>query len=143
MVNTGTGGAINPTGSPIDFIFGGAAAKSTFALIRMLSGASKESREGHHSDPKFLGGDPKQPLTSMRQGLHRALHSDLNNYLVKVRDKFGNHMRPQRGNSGAKIRQNFSRNERLQALAEFYGGSGSKFRTAARDFFKQHPHLKP
>lgn len=36
----------------------------------------------------------------------------------------------------------FSRNERLNAVAEFYKGPGRKFKDAAKDFFKQFPHLK-
>ena len=52
-------------------------------------------------------------------------------------------MRPQRGNNGAEIRQNFSRNERLKALGEFYSGSGRKYHSASRDFYKQHPNLRP
>jgi len=48
-------------------------------------------------------------------------------------------MRPQKGNSGQKIRQNFSREERLKALKEFYRGPGAKYEEAAKDFFERHP----
>ena len=51
-------------------------------------------------------------------------------------------MRPQRGNSGADIWDNFTREERLQALAEFYKGPGAKYGDVAEDFFKQHPELR-
>ena len=36
---------------------------------------------GHHSDPKFMGGDPKQPLTNMKTADHIDLHRDMNAYL--------------------------------------------------------------
>ena len=52
------------------------------------------------------------------------------------------HMRPQRGNSGADIGINFTREERLQALAEFYKGPGAKYGDVAEDFFKQLPELR-
>ena len=46
-------------------------------------------------------------------------------------------MRPQRGNSGETIRNNFTEKERLQALAEFYKGPGAKYKEVAKDFFDQ------
>ena len=100
---------------------------------------------GHHSDPKFLGGDPKQPLTTLEDTIHRNLHKDMNDFLfgkTKVINGKTVHMRPQRRNSGAVIRRNFTRNERLDALAEFYKGIGSKYTEAVNDFFKLHPNLK-
>lgn len=39
-------------------------------------------------------------------------------------------------------RDNFTREERLNALADFYKGPGAKYPKAAEDFFKQHPGLK-
>lgn len=96
----------------------------------------------HHSDPVFLGGNPKQPLTILSASTHRSLHKDMNDFLRKQVDALGNHMRPQRGNSGAVIRGNFSPQARLDALANFYKQFGSKYQSAAADFFKQHPHLK-
>lgn len=95
----------------------------------------------HHSDPMFLGGSRKQPLTSLTQGDHAALHSDLNSFLRGRVDAFGNHMAPTRANPGALIRGNFTRAERLQTLADFYRGPGSKYEQAAIDFFSQHPGL--
>jgi RHS repeat-associated protein len=94
---------------------------------------------GHHSDPKFLGGDAKQPLTTLDDATHRALHKDMNGFLRTKTDEFGNHMRPQRGNSGDKIQQNFSRSQCIGALCEFYRGPGAKYDRAAADFLKQHP----
>ena len=99
----------------------------------------------HHSDPKFMGEDKKQKLTTLDEQTHRDLHKDLNDFLVK---KTGNvdgkdvYMRPQRGNSGKTIRKNFSLEERLQALAEFYKGPGAKYKEVAKDFFDQNEDLK-
>jgi RHS repeat-associated protein len=97
----------------------------------------------HHADPKFLGGDPAQELTEMPLAEHQALHRDLNAFLRDQEDEFGNHMRPQRGNSGGVIRGNFSRGERLDALAQFYSGPGARYGDAAASFFRQHPGLAP
>ena len=104
-------------------------------------GLSKSCTHGHHSDPKFMGGKKNQPLTTLSSATHKQLHNDLNDFLVKQKDAMGNHMRPQRGNSGARIRGNFTRAELLDALAGFYRQNNSKYPTAARDFFNQHPHL--
>ncbi len=103
--------------------------------------APKGGNHGHHSDPKFLGGEPKQKLTDMPAPDHRQLHKDLNDHLKTKTDEFGNHMRPQRGNSGAKIRENFTREQRLDATAEFYRKNAEKYPDAAKDFFDQHPKL--
>ncbi|MGB3410168.1 MAG: hypothetical protein WBA45_03135 [Microthrixaceae bacterium] len=96
----------------------------------------------HHSDPKFMGGAPKQPLTKLTDVEHKALHKDLNDFLRQQTDDFGRHMRPQRGNSGQIIRRNFTRDERLDALARFYSGPGAKYADAAEEFFTQHPGLR-
>jgi len=77
----------------------------------------------------------------LEEQVHKDLHKDLNDYLKNKTDSFGNHMRPQRGNSGQKIRQNFTRQERLEALRDFYRGPGAKYKDAANDFFNQHPGL--
>jgi RHS repeat-associated protein len=100
---------------------------------------------GHHSDPKFMEGDPKQKLTTLSQSDHIQLHRDLNTHLetkTKVIKGQTVSMRPKRGNSGATIRGNFSREERLDALAEFYHNNKSKYPDAHADFFAQHPHLQ-
>lgn len=90
----------------------------------------------HHSFPKFLGGKPKQELTPMLNSNHQALHKDMNDFLF-TKKKNGRHMRPQRGNSGSRIRNHFSKNEIINALTEFYKGPGAKYKEAARDFFHQ------
>jgi len=95
----------------------------------------------HHSDPKFMGGDPKQPTTPMKESEHQSLHKDLNEHLRNETNDKGQHMRPQKDNSGNEIRRNFERGERLDALKRFYEGFQNKYPDAARDFFNQHPEL--
>ena len=97
------------------------------------------SYQGHHSDPMFMGGRKKQPLTPLGTKTHQQLHKDLNKHLETYTDVMGNTMRPSSINPGRKIRRNFSRDERLQALSNFYKGPGAKYPKAAADFFKQHP----
>jgi hypothetical protein len=92
----------------------------------------------HHSDPKFLGGNPKQKLTKLDEKEHRQLHKDMNSFLRTKTNENGDHMRPQRGNSGRDIQENFTRDECLAALCEFYRGVGAKYENAAKDFFDQH-----
>lgn len=89
-----------------------------------------------------MGGAPRQPLTDIPVPEHHALHRELNEFLRGKVDELGNHMRPQRGNSAVDIQQNFSRKERLAAMAEFYKKNIGKYPDAARDFFSQHPHLQ-
>jgi RHS repeat-associated protein len=102
-------------------------------------GKTAEGIVEHHSDPKFLGGDPKQPLTDLPESVHTELHSDMNDYLRQQTNEAGDHMRPQKGNPGSEIRSNFTREERLSALANFYK---ENYPQAAQDFFKQHPEFK-
>ena len=101
--------------------------------------AEAAETEWHHSDPKFMGGEKKQGLTEMEKGEHKQLHKDLNEHLKGIKDSRGNHMRPQKGNSGATIRKNFTREQRIQAMKDFYKGPGANYAPAAKDFFKQHP----
>ncbi len=98
-----------------------------------------EEIELHHSDPKFMEGNSKQELTPMEKGEHQQLHKDLNEHLKDIKDNKGNHMRPQRGNPGRVIQRNFTRQQRIQAMKDFYKGPGAKYTQAAKDFFKQHP----
>ncbi|MFV0445925.1 MAG: hypothetical protein ACK5Q5_20290 [Planctomycetaceae bacterium] len=108
--------------------------------------AKPKKVEEHHSDPVFMGGAKNQPTTKMPQGTHRgqgsSLHNDLSKFLKDKTDAAGNNMRPGPGNSGADIRGNFTRQQRLDAMADFYKTFGNKYPDAARDFFNQHPHLK-
>lgn len=82
-------------------IFGGLSAieASRAANISPWTG---EKIQRHHSMPKFLGGETKQPLTPMSKTRHQKLHKELNEFLRQQTDEDGRHMRPQRGNSGKK-----------------------------------------
>ena len=104
--------------------------------------AETERYEEHHSHPEFMGGDPKQKRTRLTVQQHRQLHRDLNDHLFTKRDADGNHMRPQRGNSGFRIQSNFSFDERLDAMADFYKVHAEKHPESATDFFGQFPHKK-
>ena len=92
-----------------------------------------------------MGGDPKQALTNMESTDHIDLHRDMNVFLeskTKVINEETVSMRPKRGNSGKVIRQNFTRQERLDVLAKFYLQNTDKYPEASADFFSQHPQLQ-
>ena len=93
----------------------------------------------HHSNPVFMGGNPKQKTTTMTEESHIQLHSDLNGELVKRVDNIGNHMRPQRGNTGLDIQENFTAEERLEAMRDFYEQFKLKYPQARQDFLNQLP----
>jgi hypothetical protein len=93
----------------------------------------------HHSGPMFMGFPSNQQLTTLGQSVHQQLHRDLNNYLRTQTNDLGQHMRPQRGNSGEQIRNNFTQQERFNAMREFYNRYGDQYPWAARDFFRQFP----
>ena len=94
--------------------------------------------------------DGADKTVTMGNGEHVELHKDLNKHLDNYKnpkgDKFKNGnlktMKPGRYNPGKTIRQNFSRQERIKAMADFYKRGGSKYTDAATHFFGQHPHLK-
>jgi hypothetical protein len=93
----------------------------------------------HHSTPMFMGGARNQPLTTMLRSEHVELHRELNRFLETKTDGEGHTMRYSCINKGDDIQENFTTDERLQALAEFYRGPGARFTQAAADFFAQHP----
>jgi RHS repeat-associated protein len=93
----------------------------------------------HHSGPMFMGFPANQSLTPLTQSVHNQLHRDLNNYLRTQTNELGQHMRPQRGNSGQQIQRNFTQEERFNAMREFYNRYGEQYPWAARDFFRQFP----
>ena len=107
------------------------------AISKSLSKTQK-----HHADPKFMGGKPNQPLTTMPTTQHQHLHKDLQSHLRSYVDKFGNTMSHSSANPGRAIRSNFTRQERLRALQDFYKANRRKYNDAANDFFSQHPGLK-
>jgi hypothetical protein len=53
----------------------------------------------------------------------------------------GNHMRPQRGNSGRIIRDHFSRPQRINALKGFYDSRPFKYWDARYDFYHNN-HIR-
>ena len=103
-----------------------------------LSPWTGEKIQLHHSDPIFMGGAPDQELTPMSISRHQELHKDLNNFLVEKKNALGQHMRPQPRNSGAKIRFNFSRTQRFDAMKQFYDKNWIKYWDARWDFYKNN-----
>lgn len=97
----------------------------------------KAAYEKHHSWPKFLGGKNKQELIKWTREKHREFHNELNKFLRKIVDKKGNTMEPKRGNSGRKIRRNFSSDEIVDTLKKFYEKTGDKYKEAKEQFLKQ------
>ena len=57
-------------------IMNGTAKGYQTARQNKISPWNGEPTEGHHSDPKFMGGDPKQDLTPMSKSRHKQLHKD-------------------------------------------------------------------
>lgn len=95
-----------------------------------------ESIQRHHSDPKFMGGDPNQRLTPMSKSRHKDLHKDMYRYLEQHTDANGNHMRPLPNNSGYDIRRNFNSSQRFNALKGFYDSYPHKYWDARLDFYR-------
>ena len=110
--------------------------------MKILFAHSKKSQFRVTIATLGAAGDPDQGLTKLPRSEHQGLHKDLNDFLRDIMDEFGNHMRPQRGNSGQDILRNFGRDKVLEALRDFYRKFTDKYPEAARDFFKQHPELK-
>jgi len=109
-----------------------------YAKENKLSPWTGEKIQLHHSDPIFMGGAPDQELTPMSISRHQELHKDLNNFLVEKKNALGQHMRPQPRNSGAKIRFNFSRTQRFDAMKQFYDKNWIKYWDARWDFYKNN-----
>ncbi len=143
---TGIGAVVGVPAATLSAIAVAGGTANVLAGIRGLARIGGESSatktHGHHSFPKFLGGSSKQPTTKIPQNMHEDLHRKLNNFLRDRVNADGQHMQPQRGNSGAQIRDNFKLDARLRAVADFYRQFGNEFPEAARDFFAQYPNLK-
>jgi hypothetical protein len=112
--------------------------------IRFDEEYGSDAYEEHHSDPEFMGGDPNQDTTTMEATDHDELHSEMYDHLEDYVDGSGNNMRPAAGNSARDIQRNFTLDERLGALADFYNSANvqARWSEAANDFFTQHPQLK-
>ena len=93
-----------------------------------------EPIQRHHTEPIFIGGDPKQRLTPMSVSRHKDLHQDMYRHLEQHTDANGNHMRPLPNNSGADIRLHFPKSQRFDALKRFYDNYPIKYWDARRAF---------
>ncbi len=74
----------------------------------------------------------------MSRSRHQELHKEMNEYLKGQTDMNGNHMRPQRGNSGRVIQRNFDRPLRQNAMKGFYDLHPLKYWDARYDFYKNN-----
>ena len=95
--------------------------------------------DGHHATPRFMGGAKKQNLVKMDHADHVQLHRDMNTFLETKTRVIGGEtvsMRPKKGNSGATIQENFSKEQRLAALAEFYTINDKKIQIGIRPIFR-------
>lgn len=101
-----------------------------------------DKTQRHHSDPKFMGEEPKQDLTPMTVQRHKDLHQDLNDFLRKQTNDKGQHMQPQPGNKGKDIQQNFAKPLRIDARKRFYDQHPIKYWDARLDFYRNNNMLK-
>lgn len=116
---------------------GGSAGTTRYPPLTDSRATGRRQQEGHHSFPEFLNGPAQQDLTTMSRHRHDMIHRDLNDHLYAVTNPLGQHMRPQRGNPGGRITSNFTREQIIQALRDFYRKYGHKYPDAARDFYRQ------
>jgi hypothetical protein len=110
--------------------------------VRLLDNEFRSEKvEQHHSDFKFMGGDPAQPTTPLKASAHRLAHDDAMHY-CRLRGL----------EIGGKSKQSFDslpRYLKIQIFAEMYvsedaNGGARNHSEAARDFFAQHPEeLEP
>lgn len=107
-----------------------------YSYANRVSPWTGERLHRHHSNPKFMGGDPDQSLTQMSESRHRQLHKDLNDYLYEQKNAVGNHMRPQRGNPGWKIQENFTPQQRIDVMKSFYDTYKWTYPNVRYDFYK-------
>ncbi|WP_243765977.1 RHS repeat-associated core domain-containing protein [Polaribacter cellanae] len=122
-------------GASIGGVAGGVGAYK-WAIDNKIDPWSGQKINGHHSFPKFMGGDSNQKLTNIGEESHKQLHRDMNNFLKNQTDGFGNHMRPQRGNSGKIIQRNFDTQIRVNKLKTFYNQNWYKYPRSTFDFYK-------
>ncbi|MFZ1288488.1 MAG: RHS repeat-associated core domain-containing protein [Melioribacteraceae bacterium] len=113
----------------------GAISGYRYADDNNISPWTGEKTHGHHSNPKFMGGDKNQQLTDISGSRHLKLHSEMNEYLRNQTNEFGQHMQPMSGNSGINIRQNFSSFQLRSALDGFYLRNLYKYPRTALDYF--------
>ncbi len=95
---------------------GGIGAAAQYSATNNRDIFTGQKIQKHHSDPVFMGGEPKQKLTDLNTSTHQKLHKDMNEFLHNQQNEFGDHMRPQSNNNGLEIRNNFTRPQRIDAL---------------------------
>ncbi|MDR3707837.1 MAG: hypothetical protein P4L33_06035 [Capsulimonadaceae bacterium] len=99
------------------------------------SAAKTFAVEKHHLVPRHLnGGDEAENIIVMPKTQHRELTSDMNKFMRNVKNDLGD-MQARRGNSGEKIQDNFTPEERNNALRRFYAHYKDKYPEAAKQFF--------
>lgn len=120
------------------------AADASKAAKKAADGLDNLHFEAHHPDPEFIGGASGQPKVDLPRDSHKEFHSDYNEHLYGYTNESGNHMRPQRGNSGRDIRNTFNRAELLEATCEFYDDPDLDdiFKASRDQFYKQNPGWK-
>jgi RHS repeat-associated protein len=92
--------------------------KGGTAIVGITKGAGKI--HGHHSFPKYLGGDPKQALSNMPDFTHRELHSDLGKFA-------GGILKAKNGYTGKDIIRNLGQEKVIGLLSNFYNQSKYKY----------------
>lgn len=118
--------------------FSGMGTGLRIAHLKNVNPWTGEKRHGHHSNPKFLGGDKDQPLTNMSDSRHIKFHLELNDYLKNILNEDGFNMRPTRYNSGTNIRSNFNSEMRFNAVKGFYDLHPIKYWDARWDFYRNN-----
>ena len=63
-------------------------------------------------------------------------------YLKEKKHMNGNHMRPQKGNSGKDIQRNFDRQQRIDVLKGFYNKYPLKYWDPKLDFYRNNKMMK-
>jgi hypothetical protein len=92
--------------------------------------------EVHHIVARFLAGtNDAWNLIRMPTQLHRELTEDMRVFMRTMKNSCGQDMQPRVGNTGAMIRANFSKDEILDALRQFYTLNQAKYPEVARQFF--------
>ena len=81
---------------------------------------------GHHSDPKYLGGDPKQPLTYIDSTDHNKIHSLIDEVFPRRKGTaYYNHLRQANSDFDNKV---------YSTLIDIYQKYNDKYPTLVSDF---------
>jgi phage tail protein X len=129
-------------GFAADFIVGSAKnVLSNSKTIRGLVDDYGNVIQKHHSDPVFMKDGIRRSTDStvpIPAHVHKDLHNDLNDFLKTKTNAQGYDMLPAPGYPGRVMRDQFTRNERIDAMREFYLKHEAKYQSVADDFFRQH-----